>query len=62
MSTQYHDWLLGEDSALRTFLPATLSVRSPRADASAAEDSSPIPWVPGLTESAAGAPIPKEFP
>ena len=61
MSTQFHDWLLGEDSALRAFLPPTLSARPPRADASAAVDPTPIPWVPGPDRAAADAPIPQEF-
>lgn len=43
MSTQYHDWLLGEDSALRDFLPPPLSACSPQADATAAGVRSPSP-------------------
>lgn len=47
-----HDWLLGEDSALRHFLPPTFTARSPRA-AAAPSGSSPC-----LAEGA--APIPGE--
>ncbi len=35
VSNTYHDWLLGEDSALRDFLPPTISACSPQADATA---------------------------
>lgn len=60
VSQTYHEWLLGEDSALRDFLPPTLSARSPRADAPAAAETdcslSPDGLV-GPDRTAAGAPI-----
>jgi hypothetical protein len=63
MSNQFHDWLLGEDSALRTFLPPTLSACSPQADAPAAAETdcslSPGGLV-GPDRTAAGAPISEE--
>lgn len=58
VSTQYHDWLLGEDSALRDFLPPTLSACSPQADAPAAvvNDEPHSPGSVGPDRPAAGAP------
>lgn len=60
MSHSYHDWLLGEDSALRDFLPPTLSARSPRADALAAETDNLSPGLVGPDRTAASAPTSKE--
>lgn len=58
MSRDYHNWLLGEDSALRAFLPPTLSACSPQADAPAAvvNDNSLSPGLVGPDRPAAGAP------
>lgn len=53
VSQKYHDWLLGEDSALRAFLPATFPACSPQADAAAPRS------LPG---AGAAAPIPEETP
>ena len=50
VSKSFHDWLLSEDSALRAFLPPTLSGCSPQPDAPASR-----------TPSEAGAPIPEEI-
>lgn len=39
MSADFHDWLFGEDSALRQFLPPTITACSPQAVAGDTDDS-----------------------
>lgn len=60
VSKTYHDWLLGEDSALRAFLPSSLSGCSPQPDAPASVDHR-LPLGAWADRAEAGAPITEEI-